>query len=136
MEVAGLVLGAVGLAGLAGLLGSCIQLVDQISTGIDLTQGADLLKRKWSLEIHLLKQWARMAGIADGRVNSEHRNELDEQEIRDEVLATLMAIERLLRDHEKLAKRYGLDVRPELGSPTTSQGVQLIPRRWRRNCGR
>jgi Prion-inhibition and propagation/NACHT domain len=136
MEVAGLVLGAVGLAGLAGLLGSCIQLVDQIPTGIDLTQDADLLERKWSLEIHLLKRWARMAGIADGRVNSEHRKELDEQEIRDEVLATLMAIERLLRDHEKLAERYGLDVRPELGSPTKPQSVQLIRRRWRRNCGR
>ena len=135
MEVAGLVIGAVGLVGLAGLLNSCMQLAEQISDTTEFPRDSSLLECKWSASCHLLRRWARMVGIDGREILSTHHADLDEQEVRDQVLGILIATERLLRDHSSLSKKYGLRVllhsppgKIEESSPARSQLGK-----WRRN---
>jgi hypothetical protein len=129
MEVAGLVLGAVSVVGLAGLFDTCLHLADHISAAVHMSESADLLVRKWSVTRSTLRIWSDAVGIRSGALAEDHHSCLDKQNIRDEVLKVLIAIERLLRSPKKLVQRYGLNLNDSEHSLQNQPGVHSSSRR-------
>jgi ankyrin repeat protein len=116
MEVAGFVIGVLSVA---GLLSTCLQLVDQVSSGLDSERAVKILDRKWSAEAFLLKRWGIALGIVDNKLGAPHDKRLDDRELQEEIRAILRTIENLLRDHKQLSQRYGLQLHVQDGSDST-----------------
>jgi hypothetical protein len=118
-EIAGLVIGAVGIA---GLYGTCIQLLDQIDTSKEIVHSANSSIARLAIAVHLLKDWGIAIGIEDGAVRNAHHAKLYDQSTRDLVFRALATLEVILSDQKRLGDRYGLTT---AGSTPTTLATQI-----------
>ncbi|KAG7294514.1 hypothetical protein NEMBOFW57_004589 [Staphylotrichum longicolle] len=103
-EVAGLVLGA---AGLAGLIGAFKDVVDLYSLYVDSTHlGRDyeILDTKLDIEKTMLLHWADRVGL----LRTDYDPRLDARGTRESVLRTLGCIRAVLGDASQLQSKYGV----------------------------
>ncbi|ORX98620.1 prion-inhibition and propagation-domain-containing protein [Clohesyomyces aquaticus] len=116
MEVAGLVIGAAGLAGLFSCCSSAFQLVQR---GRAFGQDYKILETKLSNQELRLRAWGRACGLIDG-VPYDPR--LDEPELQCQLVKTLECIKQLLSDAQTLQDRYGVAQSTFIPSTTNSLG--------------
>ncbi|PCD32307.1 hypothetical protein FGRA07_09559 [Fusarium graminearum] len=106
-EVAGLVLGAVGVAGLIGAFKDTIDLFGLLADARDLGRDYEILKIKFDIQKTLLLQWSDRVGLL--RTN-DYDPLLDQAHIREAIGETLSCIRLLLTDGTALRSKYGIDV--------------------------
>ncbi|KAM0296933.1 hypothetical protein ACHAPM_010119 [Fusarium culmorum] len=106
-EVAGLVLGAVGVAGLIGAFKDTIDLFGLLADARDLGRDYEILKIKFDIQKTLLLQWSDRVGLL--RIN-DYDPLPDQAHIREAIGETLSCIRLLLTDGTALRSKYGIDV--------------------------
>ncbi|ORX94026.1 prion-inhibition and propagation-domain-containing protein [Clohesyomyces aquaticus] len=116
MEAAGLV---VGVAGLAGLFSACSNAFQLVQRGRTFGQDYKILGTKFGNQELRLRAWGRACGLIDG---TAYDTRLDEEELRQQLVATLECIKLLLTDAKDLKERYGLSACTERGSRSSSAG--------------
>ncbi|RSL66493.1 hypothetical protein CEP54_003654 [Fusarium duplospermum] len=127
-EVAGLVLGAVGVVGVIGAFKDTIDLFNLVADSRHLTRDHEILATKLDIEKTLLLQWAEQVGL----LSSNYDPRLDDPDTQRVVIRILKCIEVLLEDESKLTQRYGLCVAPEENRENGLflKGQGISSRRW------
>ncbi|CAO2658667.1 Nn.00g063900.m01.CDS01 [Neocucurbitaria sp. VM-36] len=115
-EVAGLVVGVVGLAGLIGGFKSTVDLFHNFTDSRDLGRDYEILDIKLDIEKTILLQWAEQVNFL--RDNYDRR--LDEPDTRRAVEQIFACIRLLLSDESKLKQLYGLTDNEEKHDPSTT----------------
>ncbi|RSM15027.1 hypothetical protein CEP52_001060 [Fusarium oligoseptatum] len=124
-EVAGLVLGAVGVVGVIGAFKDTIDLFNLVGDSRHLTRDHEILATKLDIEKTLLLQWAEQVGL----LSSNYDPRLDDPDTQRVVIRILKCIEVLLEDESKLTQRYGLCVAPKENG-LLPKGQKISSRRW------
>jgi hypothetical protein len=117
-EVAGLVMGAVGVLGVAGLYSTCLQTLEQIDTAKNLEKSANPLHARLVTAMHLYRDWGYRNGVRDGNLESSYHPALDEPSARRAIFLLLANIEDMLADQKRLSDRYGMSAIPTLRLPS------------------
>jgi len=115
-EVAGLVLGAAGVAALVGVFKDCVDLFSLISAAQSLGRDYELLQVKLDVEKTLFLQWSERVRLLNycelsGKVKLvEHiyDKQLDDRSASITVTKILQSIQALLTESKSLMQRYGL----------------------------
>jgi hypothetical protein len=119
-EVAGLVMGALGVVGLAGLFSTCVQVLNQIETGRDIIGSANPSVARLIVARHLFKTWGDAIGFQNGVISDSHHPKLDDDRTREIVFVLLANIENLMSDQKRLVDRYGLVTTPAPAAMSTN----------------
>lgn len=101
MEVAGLVIGVVGLI---GLFRDCIDLISQIAALEDYGRDYEMLNLKLDIEKTLLLQWATRLRL----VKSDYDKRLETREVQQTVSRVLASIKYLFLETNVLINKYGV----------------------------
>jgi len=112
-EIAGLTLGALGLAGLIGALKDVVDLFSTVIDANGLGRDYELLSTKLDVEKTLLLQWARRTNI----LQPTYDRRLDDPAVQSSVLRILSCMRLLLGDEAALEQRYGLRRAADVPSP-------------------
>lgn len=107
MEVAGLVLGAVGIAGVIGAFKDAVDVFALIADSRQLGRDYEVLESKVDIEKTVLLQWANRTKL----LKPDYDRRLNEPSTQRAVLKILTSIHLLLSDAESLRQRYGLETR-------------------------
>ena len=105
MEVAGLALGAVGIAGVLGAFKDTIDLLHMFYEARSSDRDFDILAIKFDIEKVLLCQWADRVKL----LQSDRDERLDDAEVQKMVSQILKCISTLLEDTNRLKSEYGLE---------------------------
>ncbi|KAF4946123.1 hypothetical protein FGADI_11401 [Fusarium gaditjirri] len=105
-EVAGLALGAVGVAGLIGAFKDTIDLFGLLADSRDLGRDYEILRIKLDIQKTLLLQWTDRVGLLR---QDDYDPCLDQAHTREGIGQTLSCIRLLLTDATTLKVKYGLD---------------------------
>lgn len=124
MEVAGFVIGAVGLAGIAGLYSTCVQALDQIDTARHIEVSANALFARLEVIKHLLRVWGDNNGIQNGAMLEFFNPILNDEPTRKLVFLALATIENIMANQNRLTERYGLSM--PMASATNTLSVAQI----------
>jgi hypothetical protein len=117
MEIAGLVLGA---AGLAGLYGTCVQVLDQFNASRNLERDLNPLYARLTATIHLLHDWGDKNGIKDGVLGVNPHPAFKDESASRALYLLLANVENMMADQKRLAERYGMEMEiPSSDVPTT-----------------
>jgi hypothetical protein len=123
MEVAGFVIGAVGLV---GLYGNCLQFLDQIDAARHLKEAANPLFARFAATKHLFREWGTVNGIKDGKLITPHHPVFDDDSARRVIFLLLANIENIMADQNRLCERYGMSMIPlSTQAPTDVDGMRL-----------
>jgi hypothetical protein len=122
-EVAGLILGAVGVAGVIGAFKDTIDLFNLIADSHHLGHDHEILDIKFDIEKTLLLQWADRVKL----LRPDYDKRLDSSDTQTLINRTLGGIGLLLSDTSELQQRYGLVEAPEVGFVTVNR-LDLQPR--------
>jgi len=148
-EVAGLVLGAAGVAVLVGVFKDCVDLFSLISAAQSLGRDYELLEVKLDVEKTLFLQWAervrllnyrelggeRVDYMYDKLVDYIYDKRLDDRSTGIAVTKILQSVQALLSESESLTQRYGLtqaknqsSVNPAMSGPRMARFLQDFDR--------
>lgn len=105
MEVAGLVLGAVGIAGVIGAFKDAVDVFGLIADSKQLGRDYEVLETKLDIEKTVLLHWANRTKL----LQPDYDRRLDEPSTHRAVVKILSSIHLLLSDAEPLRRRYGLE---------------------------
>ena len=104
-EIAGLILGSMGIVGVIGAFMDIIVLFAALTSSADLGRDFEILDIKFDIEKALLLQWSDRVGL----VSSGHDERLNDPNIRALVVRTLECISKLVEDVAELQELYGQD---------------------------
>jgi len=104
-EVAGLVLGAVGIAGVIGVFKDTVEVFNLIADSRQLGRDYEILETKLDIEKTLLLLWAKRVKL----LSPDYDRRLDDPDIQKLVVRMLGCITTLFADVPDITTRYGLD---------------------------
>ncbi|KAI1214247.1 prion-inhibition and propagation-domain-containing protein [Annulohypoxylon truncatum] len=125
-EIAGLVIGVVGVAGVIGAFKDTIDLFNDFMSSREFGRDYEILDTKVDIERAILLQWAENVKL----LKSDYDRRLDDDVVRRAVAGILGCIKFLMGDEAQLRTRYGLkeDVEQRRGNETNSAAVISGPR--------
>ncbi|KAH7317129.1 prion-inhibition and propagation-domain-containing protein [Stachybotrys elegans] len=126
-EVAGLVLGAIGIAGVIGAFKDAIDLFACFAQSRELGRDYEILNIKLDIEKALLLQWADRVGLLRPH---DYDRRLDQEDIQATVVKILSCIRLLLSDASSIKEKYGFSEIDEQ-SLTSQTNPSLSISAWR-----
>ena len=104
-EIAGLVLGVVGIAGVIGVFKDTVEVFNLIAESRHLGRDYEILKTKLDIEKTLLLMWASRVRL----LSPDYDRRLDDPDVRKLVVRMLECIASLFANVPDIIARYGLD---------------------------
>ncbi len=120
MEAAGL---GVGVGGLIGLLGTCLDIIDRVSSYKDFGVESRSINTQFDADKLLLRKWAQNVGIQPGKLKDSHHKDLDDPEIAKMVEKILSSIREVFEKTESTFFRLQQPFEAKSNSP---QGCDLF----------
>ena len=122
-EVAGLILGVIGVAGVIGAFKDTVDLFNIIADSRQLGRDYEILETKFDIEKTLLLQWANRIRL----LSPDYDKRLDNPEIQRLLVRILECVAGILTNAPELTQRYGLDEAPKK-TVIAGEERELIPR--------